>query len=127
MTTGFTVVRSTPTTTVHRTGDRTVVDQIPAPTVVVAAANIGPRGPQGVTGPEGPIGPQGPSAADANHIHEQVVASAVWTITHALGAYPNVTVIDHLGDLCIGQLEYVDDQTMRITFSAALSGFAYIS
>jgi hypothetical protein len=57
----------------------------------------------------------------------QAVASAVWTIDHPLDFRPNVTVIDSSGEQVEGDVVYVNDTTVRVTFSAAFSGTAYLS
>lgn len=123
----FTVARDgTPRTDVLR-GDGGTVITLPTERTTVVQVGSGARGGRGPEGPEGPEGPRGPSAADASYVHEQSFASTVWTIFHELGAYPAVTVIDSLGDLCFGAPVYLDDDTVRLTFSAAISGVAYLS
>lgn len=59
--------------------------------------------------------------------HVQGVAATVWTITHNLACRPSVTVVDSVGALVIGQVEYLDDNTIRLTFSAAFGGEAYLN
>ena len=56
---------------------------------------------------------------------EQAQAAKVWTITHGLGKRPSVTVVDSAGTAVIGEIEYLDDNTVRLTFCAAFSGTAY--
>lgn len=45
-----------------------------------------------------------------------------YTVNHNLGKYPAVTVIDSAGDEVIGDVEYLDLNTLRVVFSAPLSG-----
>lgn len=45
-----------------------------------------------------------------------------YTVNHNLGKYPAVTVIDSAGDEVIGGVEYLDQDTLRVVFSAPLSG-----
>lgn len=59
--------------------------------------------------------------------HAQGISSAVWNIKHNLGFYPNVTVEDSAGTIVEGEIEYVDVNNVRLTFSAAFSGYAYLS
>ena len=56
---------------------------------------------------------------------EQAQAAKVWTITHGLGKRPSVTVVDSAGTAVIGEIEYLDDNTVRLTFCSAFSGTAY--
>lgn len=57
----------------------------------------------------------------------QAVASTTWVITHNLGYYPNVTVVDSTGTVCEGDITYTSNNIITITFSAAISGLAYTS
>lgn len=97
-------------------------------TTVITTGEIGIPGPPGepgdpgATGPQGPIGPPGGS-----YRHIQSVPSAIWTIDHELGFYPNSTVIDSAGSSVEGEKSYPDANTLIITFIAAFSGEAYLS
>lgn len=59
--------------------------------------------------------------------HVQNVASDTWTITHNLEFFPNVTVQDSGGTTIEGEIEYLTLNTIRLTFSSAFSGHAYLS
>lgn len=61
------------------------------------------------------------------HVHEQASASSTWSITHALGGRPSVTVVDTGGTVVIGEVVYNSDTSITINFSAAFSGFAYLT
>jgi hypothetical protein len=67
------------------------------------------------------------AGAIASYRHVQTVSSAVWTIAHNLGFYPNVSVVDSSGREVIGEINYVSMNTVQITFSAAFGGEAYLS
>jgi hypothetical protein len=60
-------------------------------------------------------------------IHEQGVASAVWTVQHNLNKYPSVTVVDSSGNELITEIEYVDTNTVQITMNGASKGRAYLN
>jgi hypothetical protein len=49
------------------------------------------------------------------------VASQV-TVTHGLGRYPAVTVIDSAGDLIEGEIGYLSPDSLTVSFSAPFSG-----
>lgn len=68
-----------------------------------------------------------PETVPISYRHVQSTPAAVWTITHNLGFQPNATVVDSAGTEVIGDLDYVDDHTVRITFSAAFGGECYLS
>lgn len=44
-----------------------------------------------------------------------------------LGKRPAVTVVDSAGTVVIGEVDYLDDNTVRLTFCAAFSGTAYFN
>ena len=55
------------------------------------------------------------------------IAATTWTITHNLGYFPNVTVVDSTGTVCEGDLVYTSNNVLTLTFSQAISGTAYVS
>ena len=59
--------------------------------------------------------------------HVQNSASAVWTITHNLNFFPNVTTMDSSGSLVEGEIVHTNRNTVRVTFLAAFSGEAFLS
>lgn len=59
-------------------------------------------------------------------IHNQTVAAAEWVVTHNLGCYPSVTIVDSAGDACFGEIHYVSENQLKIKFSAAFQGTAYL-
>ena len=44
-----------------------------------------------------------------------------------LAQRPAVTVVDSAGTVVIGEVDYLDDNTVRLTFCAAFSGTAYFN
>jgi hypothetical protein len=69
------------------------------------------------------------SYVDTTHsyVHTQGTPSAIWTITHNLGYYPGVNVVDSAGTEVEGEVTYLDANTVRVNFSAGFSGKAYLS
>ena len=61
------------------------------------------------------------------YVHEQGVASAVWTVQHNLNKYPSVTVVDSSENVIIADVEYVDINTVKITMNGASKGRAYLN
>ena len=61
------------------------------------------------------------------YVHTQSQAAAEWTITHNLGIYPSVTVIDSSNDVCVGDIKYLDSNTVKASFQAPFSGKAYLN
>jgi hypothetical protein len=57
----------------------------------------------------------------------QTQPSALWDITHPLGRLPSVTVIDSAGSVVEGEIDFVSNSRLTITFSAAFAGEAGLS
>lgn len=77
---------------------------------------------------EGPISTTGGYAvltSDKNYVHNQVVANSSWTVQHNLGKYCSVTVVDGTGKIIVGNVEYVDEDNLIVTFTKPVSGTAY--
>ena len=64
---------------------------------------------------------------DKHYAHNQTSASATWTVTHNLGKFPSVTVIDSANSVVVGEVNMTNINEVEITFSAAFSGKAYLN
>jgi len=64
---------------------------------------------------------------DANFVFIQGIPSATWNITHNLGKFPSVSVVDTADQLMYGDTEYINENSLTITFSAPFSGKAYLN
>lgn len=110
-----------------------IVVEVPAPIVIgVGAGQGGARGAQGTQGAQGIQGSQGIPGTSGlekvvSYTHTQGVVSNIWYITHNLGFYPNITVVDSGGTIYEGEIDYVSVNAVTLTFSAAFSGKAYLS
>lgn len=58
---------------------------------------------------------------------EQTTPSKVWNITHNLKRHPSVTVIDSAESVVYGDVTYLNDDSIKIEFSAEFSGKAYLN
>lgn len=100
----------------------------PATTNSVTAAAPGPQGPQGVVGATGATGPAGADGrSHATYVHSQQVASNTWTITHNLDCFPPVQVVDSAGNEVIGDVDYISNNQLVLTFTSAFAGVAYLN
>lgn len=61
------------------------------------------------------------------YTHTQIAAISTWTIVHNMGYMPNITVIDSGGNDVEGSIVYNSTDTLTISFSAEMSGVAYLS
>jgi hypothetical protein len=51
----------------------------------------------------------------------------VWQITHNLGKYPSVTIVDTANSVIYGEVRYVDLNNVTITFASSVTGRAHIN
>lgn len=58
--------------------------------------------------------------------HVQAAPAAVWSITHGLNTFPNVDVVDTANAELLGQVDYVDANSLTITFSSPQTGIAFL-
>lgn len=64
---------------------------------------------------------------DQTYMHRQTSASNTWTIEHGLGKHPSVTVVDSAGSVVMGEVQYISDNTIVISFRGTFSGTAYLN
>lgn len=69
----------------------------------------------------------GSGSGDITYIHTHMTAEAEWTIVHNLGKFPSVTVVDSAGSAVVGDVDYINKDTVKLTFSGAFSGYAYLN
>ncbi len=67
------------------------------------------------------------AALSYGYTHNQIAASAVWNITHGMGKHPSVTVVDSGGSVVLGQVDYLSNVALTVTFSAPFGGVAYLN
>lgn len=114
---------------------------------------VGPMGPQGTQGEPGEQGLQGVDGLSAYQIamlngfsgteqqwlqsligsesyyrHIEANASSVWIVQHNLGYFPGgIVVQDSSLNTVEGDIDYIDLNTVRLTFTAPFAGEAYLS
>lgn len=64
---------------------------------------------------------------DLNYLYLQTAPSATWSITHNLGKFPSVSIVDSAGTLYLSDIKYIDENSLTITFNAAFAGKAYLN
>jgi hypothetical protein len=60
-------------------------------------------------------------------IYTQASPSSSWSITHNLGGYPSVTVVDSGKTQVIGEVTYLSETSIRVDFTQPFSGIAYLT
>lgn len=68
----------------------------------------------------------GGGGAPTQFVWDQGVPASVWDITHSLGGYPAVIVVDSANNTGIGEVRYLNPSRLTVTFSAGFSGKAYL-
>lgn len=61
------------------------------------------------------------------YLHEQQTAASTWTITHNLGKFASINIVDTANEEVIGDVLYNSINQITVTFSAPISGKAFIN
>lgn len=64
---------------------------------------------------------------DKHYVHNQRIAADVWTIVHNLDKFPSVTVVDSGNNVVVGEIVYINNNTVQVSFSGEFSGSAYLN
>lgn len=64
---------------------------------------------------------------DQTFIYEQERASNSWTIQHNLNKFPSVVIVDTAGSAVVGDVQYIDENTINVSFNGVFSGTAYLN
>jgi hypothetical protein len=67
------------------------------------------------------------TGGDAHFVFTQGSPSTKWTIKHSLKKFPSVVVQDSANDEVEGDIEYLSNEELIVTFSSAFSGVAYLN
>jgi len=65
--------------------------------------------------------------ADKTFVWPQDTAVTVWTIPHNLGKFPSATMALSTGQVGYGDIKYIDNNNLTITFAGDESGKAYLN
>jgi hypothetical protein len=66
-------------------------------------------------------------SGETTYIEVVTQNTSVWSIEHNLGRFPAVQVVDTAGSVVIGDIQYIDQNNITITFSAPFAGTAYLN
>ena len=64
---------------------------------------------------------------DKSFTFTQITPAATWNITHNLGKFPSVSVVDTANTQVFTDVQYIDNNNLTLTFSAAFAGKAYLN
>ena len=70
-----------------------------------------------------------PSNTTTNNflVYNKTIASNEWLINHHLKKFPSVIVLDNSGLIITGEIDFLNLNSLKITFSEPLSGRAFLS
>jgi hypothetical protein len=97
----------------------------PTPPIHVEVSSPAPNNPPDIVIDTGGVSRVDPDSIAYHHV--QGLSSSTWDVVHGLGFHPNVTVMDSAGSMVEGELEHLSKNQLRVTFSAPISGNAYLS
>jgi len=63
----------------------------------------------------------------ATYVHNQLSPEAIWHVSHGLGKYPAVNVVDSAGTEFIPKIQYIDQNNVDIISAYSVSGKAYFN
>jgi len=69
----------------------------------------------------------GSRSGDKSFIFTQASPSKIWTIEHGLAKYPSVSVVDSANNIVVGDVQYISESKISISFAGAFSGKAYLN
>jgi len=67
------------------------------------------------------------ASGDKNFVFTQNVASATWVITHNLGKYPSVSIVDSADTKVNGEIQYDNINQVTVSFRSAFAGKAFLN
>ena len=89
--------------------------------------------PNGVTQyPSAPVGwiweqvSVSPELPQIYYVHGQTTPDVTWAITHNLMRFPGVTIIDGSKNEVVGNITYINQNSLTVTFSSEQTGTAYL-
>lgn len=62
-----------------------------------------------------------------SYTHNQTVAAEEWTINHNMNKKPSVTIVDSANTYVLGEVTYLDSNSLRVSFKYAFKGKAYLN
>lgn len=60
-------------------------------------------------------------------IYKQRSPALVWTIVHNLNKFPSVTIVDSAGTIIIGEIHYLDKNSLEVSFLSKFGGVAFLN
>lgn len=64
---------------------------------------------------------------DANYVHNQIIATNTWIVSHPLNKYASITVVDSNGNIIFGDVHYDSLSQITVSFTSIFSGKAFLN
>lgn len=65
------------------------------------------------------------ATTDKHYTHIQTDAAKEWVVTHRLGKYPAISIVNGNNIEIFAMIKHVDDSVAKIEFPTAMAGRAY--
>lgn len=62
-----------------------------------------------------------------SYTHNQTTTLSEWHIEHNRGKYPSVSVVDSAGSVVVGEIQYIDVNSLFIRFKYPFKGKAFVN
>ena len=59
--------------------------------------------------------------------HNQLSPEKEWNVVHNLNRFPSVNIVDSGGSVVLGDVQYIDENQIKIVFTTSFSGKAYLN
>jgi len=59
--------------------------------------------------------------------HNQLSPEKEWNVIHDLNRFPSVNIVDSGGSVVLGDVQYIDENQIKIVFATSFSGKAYLN
>lgn len=73
-----------------------------------------------------PSGGGGGGGPVARYTHTQSSPAATWTVTHNLGAYVQVVVVNNANEILYADVTYLSPNSLKVDFGSATVGSVYV-
>jgi hypothetical protein len=65
--------------------------------------------------------------SDKAFVFTQMTPSSEWAINHNMSKFPSVSIVDSTNSVVVGEVQYIDKNSVTVTFNGAFSGKAYLN
>lgn len=65
--------------------------------------------------------------SDKTYVYTQVFETTSWNIEHNLNKFPSVSIVDNENNQVWADVQYIDENTVKLNFSQGFTGKVYIN